>query len=45
MQAVSPVYVELCLIVRDVIDHRLEKGESLPKPTVRATKDLDFAAA
>ncbi len=38
-------YAELCSIVRDEIDHRLEKGETLPKPIVRATKDLDFAAA
>ena len=38
-------YAELCSIVRDEIDHRLEKDETLPKPIVRATKDLDFAAA
>ncbi|MEP2774664.1 MAG: hypothetical protein ABJQ29_08720 [Luteolibacter sp.] len=38
-------YAELCSIVRDEIEHRLKKGDNLPKSTVRATKDLDFAAA
>jgi len=38
-------YAELCAIVRDEIVHRLSKGEDLPTPAVRATRDLDFAAA
>ena len=37
-------YADLCTVVRDEIEHRLVKGENLPKPTVRATRDLDFAA-
>jgi hypothetical protein len=39
------VYAELCGIVRDEIAHRLSKGESLPAPLVRVTRDLEFAAA
>ena len=38
-------YADLCAIVRDEIEHRLSKGEKLPTPSVRATRDLDFAAA
>ena len=38
-------YAELCAIVRDEIAHRLAKGDDLPTPAVRATRDLDFAAA
>ena len=38
-------YADLCAIVRDEIAHRLNKGETLPNPAVRATRDLDFAAA
>ena len=38
-------YAELCIVVRDEIKHRLAKQESLPKPSVRATRDLDFLAA
>jgi hypothetical protein len=38
-------YGELCVIVRDEISHRLDKEEVLPAPSVRATRDLDFAAA
>ena len=38
-------YADLCAIVRDEIAHRLTKGETLPEPAVRATRDLDFAAA
>ncbi len=38
-------YAELCQIVRDEIEHRLSKGESLPHAAVRATRDLDFVAA
>ena len=37
-------YAELCAIVRDEIAYRTSKGESLPTPAVRATRDLDFAA-
>jgi hypothetical protein len=38
-------YAALCAIVRDEIAHRFTKGETLPEPAVRATRDLDFAAA
>jgi predicted RNase H-like HicB family nuclease len=38
-------YAELCSIVREEIAHRLAKGENLPEPAVRATRDLGFAAA
>ena len=38
-------YADLCAIVRDEIAHRLAQGEVLPAPAVRATRDLDFAAA
>ena len=38
-------YADLCAIVRDEISHRLNNGETLPTPAVRATRDLDFAAA
>ncbi len=38
-------YAELCGIIIDEIEHRTAKGEALPKPSVRPTRDLDFAAA
>jgi hypothetical protein len=38
-------YADLCGVILDEIEHRIAKGEDLPKPTVRATRDLDFAAA
>ena len=38
-------YENLCDVVCDEIAHRLEKNETLPNPSVRATRDLDFAAA
>jgi len=38
-------YANLCVTVRDEIEHRLSKDEKLPTPSVRATRDLDFAAA
>ena len=38
-------YAELRAIVRDETANRLTKGEELPAPTVRATRDLDSAAA
>ena len=38
-------YAELCGIVGDEIAHRLAKGEALPQATVRATRDVDIAAA
>lgn len=39
------IEVDLCGVILDEIEHRIENGEALPKPTVRATRDLDFAAA
>jgi predicted RNase H-like HicB family nuclease len=36
------VYAELCAIVREEIAHRFSENGKLPKPTVRATRDLDF---
>lgn len=38
-------FLAACNGVRDEIDHRLVKGEALPKATVRAPCDRDFAAA
>ena len=38
-------YGALCEIVRDEIAHRQRKGEKLPEPAVRATRDLDIVAA
>ena len=38
-------YADLCTVVRDEIEHRLGKGADLPKQSVRATRDVDFAAA
>jgi hypothetical protein len=38
-------YSALCAIVRDEVAHRQGRGETLPCPTVRVTRDLDFAAA
>ena len=38
-------YAALCEIVRDEVTHRLAKGEVLPQAAVRATRDLEFAAA
>lgn len=38
-------YAKLCAVILDEIEHRIAKAEDLPKPTVRATRDLDFAAA
>jgi hypothetical protein len=38
-------YANLCGVILDEIEYRIAKGEDLPKPTVRATRDLDFAAA
>lgn len=36
---------EFCELVRAEIAHRLGKKENLPNPSIRATRDLDFAAA
>ena len=44
-EAEEETYANLCSVVRDEIDHRLSKDEKLPTPSVRATRDLDFAAA
>jgi hypothetical protein len=38
-------YAELCTVVRDEIDHRLAKGEELPRPSVPAIKDAGFVPA
>ena len=38
-------YPDLSGVILDEIEHRIAKGEDLPKPTVRAIRDLDFAAA
>lgn len=38
-------YANLCGVILDEIEHRIAKRQDLPKPTVRATRDLDFAAA
>ena len=44
-EAEETCYSELCQIVRDEIAHRLAKSSPLPKPEVRATRDLDLASA
>lgn len=36
---------DLCALVRDELFHQLSKAAPLPEPAVRATRDLDFAAA
>jgi hypothetical protein len=38
-------YADLCTIVCYEIADCISKGETLPSPAVRATRDLDFAAA
>lgn len=38
-------YSELCGIIQDEVIHRLAKGEPLPAPMVRVTRDLGFVAA
>ena len=38
-------YADLSTVVRDKIAHRLAKSEDLPKPTIRATGNIDYAAA
>lgn len=37
-------YAELCAVVRAEVDHRLAKGEELPRPFLRATQDANFVA-
>lgn len=39
------VYTELCGIIRDEIEHRQQKGEALPLPVVRVTRDVEMFAA
>ena len=39
------VYAELCGILRDEVAHRQEKGETLPAPAVRITRDVELASA
>ncbi|MBE7497435.1 MAG: pilus assembly protein HicB [Verrucomicrobiaceae bacterium] len=39
------VYAELCGIIRDEIEHRQQKGEALPLPVVRVTRDVEMFAA
>jgi hypothetical protein len=38
--AEEAVYAELCDIVRAEVAHRLEKGETLPEPRVRAMSEI-----
>ncbi len=38
-------YSELCAIVRDEVAHRLARGEPIPPPAVRASRDLEFAVS
>ena len=38
-------YSELCTIIRDEIAHRLTKNETLPRATVKATRELDYSLA
>lgn len=39
------VYGELCGVIRDEVIHRQEKGELLPQPVVRVTRDVEMVAA
>ena len=39
------VYATLCGIIRDEVVHRQERGESLPSPAVRVTRDVELVAA
>lgn len=39
------VYATLCGIIRDEVVHRQERGESLPVPAVRVTRDVELVAA
>jgi hypothetical protein len=39
------VYAELCGIIRDEISHRETKGQTLPQPSVRVTRDVEMVAA
>jgi predicted RNase H-like HicB family nuclease len=38
--AEESVYAELCDIVRSEVEHRLDRGETLPEPRVRAMREL-----
>ena len=39
------VYAELCGTIRDEIEHRQQRGESMPPPAVRVTRDVELMAA
>lgn len=38
------VYAELCGHIRDEVTHRQDRGESLPEPAVRVTRDVEMVA-
>ena len=38
------VYAELCGIIRDEVIYRQEKGDALPVPAVRVTRDVEMVA-
>ena len=38
------VHAELCGIIRDEVEHRRQNGETLPKPSVRVTRDVETVA-
>jgi hypothetical protein len=39
------VYAELCGIIRDEVAHRQDRGELLPIPVVRVTRDVEIFTA
>jgi hypothetical protein len=39
------VYAELCGTIRDEIEHRQQRGETMPQPAVRVTRDVELMAA
>ena len=38
------VYSELCGHIREEIEHRQTRGDALPEPTVRVTRDVEMVA-
>jgi predicted RNase H-like HicB family nuclease len=38
------VYTQLCEIVRDEVEHRMQSGEALPVPAVKVMRELEQAA-
>lgn len=38
------VYAELCGIIRDEIEHRQQRGEAMPRASVRVTRDVEMVA-